>query len=279
MGITISIIASDSAKNSSVQASGSIEHVITNNEANIFGLDDHGLKSAVDDYFGRTPDDAYLHKPTPWGDLYTRYGWPQVKSTMNVISAEVLEMTSEPVALASRRFDNNHSTPATFNADLSDTVTESTESNWSETYGFEVGQTISYGVEFSGVNIGGETSMSYSQEFGRGGSQSKEVSISTTSGVSFELAPGEQAEVEMTGSRGVLKVQLTYEITLSGDTAVNYNPTHKGHHFWALPINAVLESAGKPTSFTMTEVIEVGYYSNGEISVNKINESADVAHA
>jgi len=269
MAITVNIIAGSTAETSSVKASGSIVHTINDSERSIFGLNDSQLKSAVNSYFGRSPNDAYLCSPTPWGDLYKTYGWPQVQTYLEVVSSKVLGLTSQPVGLATRKFTNNGSSPATFSADLNDSVTETTETNWSETYGLEVSQSISYGVEFSGVNVGGETSMSYSTEFGKGGSESKEVSISATSGVSFVLEPGESAIVNLSASRGALKIQITYQVTLSGDTAINYNPTYNGHHFWALPINAVMSSAGIQQTYQITETIEVGYYANGEISVNK----------
>jgi len=269
MGINVNIIAGSTAEASSVRASGSIVEIITDTQAQLFGLSDSGLKNAVKAFFGQAPNDAYLHSPTPWGDLYMTYGWPQVQSTLDVISAQVLTLKSNPVALGTRKYTNNGATVATFTADLTDTVNETTETSWSQTQGVEVGQTISYGVEFSGVNIGGETSISYSQEFGVGGSESKEVSISATSGVSFELVPGQSAEVDFNASRGVLEVELVYQLSLSGDVAVNYNPTYKGHHFWGLGVNQVLQGAGLSTTFQYKETIEIGYYSNGEITVNK----------
>lgn len=269
MGIDVSIIAGSTAETSSIKASGSIVHTINESEQNIFGLSDSELKSAVNSYFGKSPNDAYLHSPTPWGDLYKVYGWPQVQTRLDVISAKVIKITSEPVGLASRQFTNNSAVPATFSADLSNSVTETTETNWSETHGFEIGQTISYGVEFSGVNIGGETSMSYSAQFGVGGSRSQEVSVSATSGVSFELQPGQSATANLSASSGTLQVEITYQVSLTGDIAVNYNPTYKKHHFWALPINSVLEAAHKETSYQIKEIIEIGYYANGKITVEK----------
>lgn len=269
MAISVNIIAGSTKEASSVNVSGSIVHTITKEEKKIFGLSDSALKKAVKSYFGKSPNNAYLHSPTPWHDLYKKYGWPQVQARLDVVSSKVLEITSQPIGLATRKFTNNGSSPATFSADLSDSVTETTETNWSDTYGFEIGQTISYGVEFSGVNIGGETSISYSSEFGTGGSESKEVSVSATSGVSFELDPGKSATVNLSASRGTLKIQIIYEVSLTGDTAVNYNPTYEKHHFWALPINSVMNAAEIQTTYQVTEVIEVGYYTNGEITVNK----------
>lgn len=265
MAITVQIIASDTAEHSQVYASGSVVHVITDQEREKFGITDGPLKEAIRAYFGKSPNDAYVKSPTPWNDLYATYGWPQVQTYLSVIDSKILGITSEPVILGSQVFENTSDTPATFNANITDQVSESVETNWSETYGFEVGQTISYGVEFSGVSIGGETSMSFSSQFGVGGSQSTEVTVSMGSGVSVEIPAHQSRTAQLSASRGTMQVQITYAVTLSGDTAINYNPTYKDHHFWALPINAVMQAGGIKTSYPMTETIEVGYYANGKI--------------
>jgi hypothetical protein len=265
MAITVQIIASDTAENSQVIASGSVVHVITDQEREQFGITDALLKAAINTYFGQSPNDAYVKSPTPWNDLYATYGWPQVQTWLSVIDSKVIRITSEPVILGSQVFQNTSDTVATFNANITDQVSESVETNWSETYGFEVGQTISYGVEFSGVNIGGETSMSFSGQFGAGGSQSQDVTVSMGSGVSVDIPAHQSRTAQLSASRGTLQVEITYAVTLTGDIAVNYNPTYKNHHFWALPINEVMQARGIKTTYQMTETIEVGYYANGKI--------------
>lgn len=61
MGISISIVAGVDQAHSSVQASGSVQHVITDKERATFGITDGDLKNAVGKYFGKNPNDAYLH--------------------------------------------------------------------------------------------------------------------------------------------------------------------------------------------------------------------------
>ena len=189
---------------------------------------------------------------------------------MDVIPSEtkVLGITSEPVILGTQVFENTSDTPATFNANITDQVAETVESNWSETYGFEVGQTISYGVDFGGVNIGGETSMSFSSEFGKGGSQSQEVTVSMGSGVTIDVPAHQSGTAQLSASRGTLQLQVTYAVSLTGDAAVNYNPTYKGHHFFALGINGVMQAGGIQTNYQITETLNVGYYANGKITVS-----------
>lgn len=266
-GITVSIVAGADEAHSSVNATGSVQHIITDKERTTFGVQDSALKNAVGKYFGKNPNDAYLHSPTPWNDLYKTYGWPEVQTVLVVQDAKITGITSEPVVVATKTFTNQSSKKATFDASISDQVSNTTESNWSTTNTIEVGQKITYNVGFLGTGGGGETSMSYSHQWGEGGSESKSITVGSTSGVSVELNPGESIEAQLTASRGVLKVRITYKAYLTGSTAVNYNPTFKDHHFWALDIGGVMGAAGINNSVKFTEDIEVGYFSNAKISL------------
>ncbi len=277
MGIEISVKAGTDTATSSVSASGSVQHIITDKERSTFGIEDSGLKNAVGKYFGKNPNDAYLHSPTPWSDLYKRYGWSQVQTVLVVQSATVTGITSEPVIVATKTFSNNSSNKATFNAGISDQVSNTTESTWSETNTIEVGQKFTYDVSFLGTGGGGETSMSYSHTWGQGGSESKSVSVGSDSGVSVELDPGESVDAELTASRGVMKVRIVYKAYLTGSTAINYNPTYKGHHFWSLDVGSVMGADSLQTTREYTEDIEIGYYSNSKIELKDSNGQVKAA--
>jgi hypothetical protein len=266
-GITVSIVAGSDQAHSSVNATGSVQHIITDKERSTFGIQDGPLKNAVGKSFGKNPNDAYVHSPTPWGDLYKSYGWPEVQTLLVVQSAQLTGITSQPVVVATKSFTNQSSKKATFDASISDQVSNTTESNWSSTDSIEVGQKITYNVGFLGAGAGGETSMSYSHQWGQGGSESKSVTVGSTSGVSVELNPGESIEAQLTASRGVMKVRITYQARLIGSTAINYNPTFKDHHFWGLDIGGVMGGAGINNSIQFTEDIEVGYFSNAKIEL------------
>jgi hypothetical protein len=266
-GITISIVAGADAAHSSVNATGSVQHVITDKERASFGVQDAALKNAVGKYFGKNPNDAYLHSPTPWNDLYKTYGWPEVQTLLVVQSAQITGITSQPVVVATKTFTNRSSKKAVFDASISDQVSNTTESNWSTTNTIEVAQKFTYNVGFLGAGGGGETSMSYSHQWGQGGSETKSITVGSSSGVSVELEPGESIEAQLAASRGVMKVRITYQARLIGSTAINYNPTFKDHHFWALDIGGVMQAGGLKNSIQFTEDIEVGYFSNAKIEL------------
>lgn len=276
-GINISVSAGTSKEASSVQASGSVQHIITDDERNTFGLQDADLKAAVNSYFGNTPNDAYLHSPTPWNDLYNTYGWPQVQTILQVVSAEILEVTSTPAVVAQNTFKNNSNLPGTFTVGVSTSVTDTVENNWSSTYTFGVSQTIKYGISFLGSGGGGETSLSFEAAFGEGGSKSTSVTVGSEQSVSVVLQPGESVDAVLTASKGTMKVRVTYKVSLTGNTAVNYNPTFKDHHFWSFDINQVLNAAGKATTFTITEDIEIGYFVNTQTVLENPTAKAALA--
>ena len=225
LGFQISIIAGKDKNSSSVDASGQVQHIITDEERDTFKLNDSQLKSAVNHNFGQTPKDAYLHDPTPWDNLYQKYNWTQTKTIMSVASAEILEITSEPVILKTQTFENSSFTEdVTYNASITDTVSNRVTSSWSTDNTLTVGQTIKYSVSFLGTGGGGESSLTYSHSWGKGGSETTTSTVGSSSGLAVTLGPRESLIAELTASRGVMKVRVRYNARLTGGTAINYNP-------------------------------------------------------
>ena len=269
----INIVAGKDKDSSRVTVSGSVQHVITDEERVTFSLGDNELKQAVESNFGRRPNDAYLHSPTPWDDLYKRYSWPQVQTVLVPQSAEILKITSEPTIVKTQKFQNNSSEKATFNVSITESLSQTASTNWSTSGSITVGQKFTYKIGFLGTGAGGETSLSYQRSWGKGGSNSKTITVGSSAGVQVELDPGEAVAAQLSASRGTMKVQIRYRAYLIGDTAVNYNPRHRGHHFWALDIGDVMSSASKSNSSESIENIEIGYYSNGKIELQNLEGS------
>ncbi|HEU0129577.1 MAG TPA: hypothetical protein VFQ85_01120 [Mycobacteriales bacterium] len=267
MGFNVTIVAGKDPNTSSVSASGSEQHVITDAERDAFGLGDAALKLAVGKYFGAGPNDAFLRSPTPWNDLYATYGWPQVQTVLVVQSATVLDVALQPTVIATNTFRNTSTHTGTFNCGVTQQVANTTQSTWSKTDSITVSQKVSYKIGFLGTGAGGETSLAYQHTWGEGGSESETVTVGSASGVSVSLAPGQAVEAVLSASRGTMHVQLVYSAYLIGDTAVNYNPTFKDHHFWALDIGGVMGAGGIPNARTYTETIEIGYFADSSIDL------------
>lgn len=280
-GFKVDITQGLTVDTSSVNASGAVQHVITDAEVVSFGITDKILKKAIKRYFvqpnnPREPNDAYLRSPTPWGDLYTTYNWAQVQTILVVDSATITKITSEPEIVKTQKFVNKGPVKGTFNVGIMDQVANTSSSTWSKTHTITAGQKVTYKIIWTGEGeIGGETSFSYSFAWGEGGSQTKAVTIGSQAGVSVVLEPGQGVEVQLSASRGVMKVRIVYKAYLIGYSAVNYNPTYPGpypdsHHFWALDIGEVMAADGITNLQTFTEDIEVGFYSNSKIELKDL---------
>lgn len=265
MGVTIQVRTGLDAQSSSVTASGSVQHIITDAERTTFGINDGDLKNAVGRYFGQNPDDAFLHSDTPWGDLYRTYGWPQVQTVLVVESATITGITSVPSVVAQNILRNSSTVPATFNAAASESVSNTSSSTWSQTDSIQVSEKFSYEVSFLGTGGKGETSLTYTHTWGQSTTESETVTVGSSQGVSVPLAPGQAVDAEITASRGVMKVRIVYRAYLIGSTAINYGGKFKDHHFWGLDLNSVMSAAGLPLTKTFTEDMEIGFYANDQV--------------
>ena len=265
-GFFIEIRAGKDQQSSSVNVTGNVQHIITDTERATFQLKDSQLKEAVKTYFGKKPDDAYLHSPTKH-DLYNTYNWQQTQTVIVSTSAEILAVTSEPQILKTQTFENDSSKEATFNVSISDSVTDSVTSSWQQGGEFTVDQKIKYNVEILGTGGGGETGFSYTDSWGASDSKSQQVTVGSNSGIEVQLQPGESVVAELSAYRGVMKVRVRYNSYLIGTTANNYSKTYKGHHFWDFSTPSVMSTSSISNSIVTVEDMDLGYYSNGKVTL------------
>lgn len=253
--------------NLKVYYSGSEVGVISDTERQTFGLNDDNLKSAVRAYFGSRPSDAYLRSPTPWGDLYQSYGWNQVIRTLIPRSGKILKISSQPVMVLRQDFQNNSTKPATFNVGISQAVENTVSSSWSKGGELSVDQEINYGFDIEVVNVGGSTSFSFSSSWGRNTEKSKTVTVGASSALEILLQPGQSVTAQLQATRGTIQIEMEYEASLSGATAVNYADGYRGHHFWSLDVQGVMASAELSNRKISREVIEIDFYTNSRVVV------------
>lgn len=266
-GIDVRIQAGLKDSDCSVKASGTVIHPITKKEINSFDVSALKLREGVGKFYGKEPDRVALSESDEIGHLYNDFDWKTVQTVLKAKDARVLEVTSEPRIISTQPFINESKKSGKYNANISQQVEQTTETNWSDTDTIEISQSFSYKVGFLGTGVGGETSMSYSHEFGRGGGESKAVTVSASQGVEVELDPGESVMCRLSASRGVMKVRIIYEATLIGDVAVDYHKGYKGHHYYAFDVGEIRNALGSNSPLEFTEDIEVGFFANASVKL------------
>ncbi|EPV3677730.1 MULTISPECIES: follicular epithelium yolk protein subunit [Enterobacterales] len=259
----INIQLRENIESSIVNGSGVLSGVLTNTEQQTFGLDERHIRWAVCSISGREPNDVFVRSPTPWGDLYQRYNWRQVHRMTEIRSARFLEFETVPEIVAETELVNNSSVSGVFTANMNTTVTNTMSSGWHVDHGITVGQSIRYGV----TKVGGETSFEYTHGWGENGEVSESVSLSTGSGVTVQLEPGQAVVALMIASRGQARVQVEYVSYLNGLVATNYNPRHNGHHFLGYGVESVLRALSNSNSRISTETITIGMYSRARVEL------------
>lgn len=253
------------AEKMTVKASGTDTHIITDGEKKSFGITDQPLKQAIKNYFGKAPNDAYLHSKTPWGDLYASYHWPQVQTTVKAIRATMTHTAAEPQILTTGEVVNSTDRNGTVRVDLKQTVSNTQTHTWSHSDAITLSQNVSY-------NIGaakGTSGISYTHQWGESKTNSQTVTVESDLGVTLELKPGDDFITELIATKSTLEVTVHYLASLSGDTAVNYNPTYKDHHFHAFAITNVMAKANLPSTKEITETITICNYSNAKIQLKE----------
>jgi hypothetical protein len=268
MSIAIQITAGSDTDSSSVVQSGSIQQILTPEQAASFQLNGSNLINAVGTYSGQTPDNAYYCSPTPWGDLYTQEGWPQVQSLMTVQSATIVSVNASPSIVAHQTFSNTTSVPMECDANVEYSTTVGSSTTWSNSNSVSVTQSISYSVDFLGTGVEGETAMSYEHEWGTAQTDEESVTLGTGASVGFELPPGQTMVAELVTSQGTATVEVVYQMSLSGLIAANYSDPYQGHHFWGYDVNAVLSASNLPTVLTATETLVIDLYTDASIVLN-----------
>jgi hypothetical protein len=265
--IEINVVAAAQQNESSVSVSGRNVAVISDTERNTFKIQDSGLKNAVEKYHGKRPDDAYVRSPTPWGDLYQTYNWPQVTTTLRPVRGRIVSFQSQPSIIKTQYFENNSSIPGEFNVQISESVANTISTTWTKGGEVSVGQEINYGFDIKVVSVGGSTTFEYTSSWGQSVEKSETITVGSESGVTVTLQPGQKIVAELSATRGAMQIQVDYEASLSGRTAVNYKKPYQGHHFWGLEINAVMTSGGLSRTSSSTEVLKMGYYSESRVVI------------
>ncbi|XP_063366361.1 spherulin-2A-like, partial [Cydia amplana] len=83
-----------------------------------FNITSSNLKAAVRAHAGGTPLDVFLKSPTPWGDLYKTYNWPEVKRNTKVKRVKI-DVKADVENYVKNNYTGKHiSMAADYNIDL-----------------------------------------------------------------------------------------------------------------------------------------------------------------
>lgn len=255
------------SESSTVQTSGDIQRLVTNADRTAFFIDDDHLTSLIYAYNGSVTLDLYVRDPTEWGNKYQEYGWQEVQTILVVDNYKILESTSQTEIVKTSEFRNISSVPAEFDTSISTEVSNQSEHSWSNSNALDFEQMFKYDIGFLGTGTGGETTFSYEHSWGETKTESKTVTLGSTTGVKVTLQPGEGVDVFLTADRGTLTVRIEYKAYVRGIVFANYPSEFQGHHFYGYDVASLLNTVSVPNIQKFTEDIKIGFYANDRIVV------------
>ena len=233
MGIQISLIMRDDLESSTVKVNGFDLLSMTDAIAQQFGIvtAEQGAHWPLWDVartkYGRYPD--WFHACDGAGKV----GWKEferrkldgVRAQKKAVAARILGVQTTPAAQVSRRRKNDSAKhEAVYTVTLSDEVSaensRTTSNEWSVGNESKVG--VEIGGELSQVKTTVETTVSFGyvrgEERTRGSSTTKAVEDS----LEVTLGPGEEALCSLSASRGIVNVEVDYDITLMGEAMFSF---------------------------------------------------------
>jgi len=291
MGITIEI-KHDSKGNLFAKASGSIEHVITDEDRKKLGLDDDtALNQIVKQYknLNREPDATYLKDPTTktrGGNLYATKGKKQVSMVLIPKSAKIRTTGIKSIALKTHKFVNDSKTKSvTQSTTLEESVSNTSSSTWSCDNRISVTEKISVKVALKVMEASAETSLGYEHTWGKSETLTQDITFKTASTIEVTLEPGERLQAILTASESATVVDVEFKAYLDGTIIAHFdkkkyeNSDHTKTAFFYIPVRNLIDYWNRDVEYDAKETIELGYYSNGKSETVDIDNKITAVHA
>lgn len=272
MSFEININVGSDAQSSTITASGKVRDLISAEERETFGVDDFALTRAIKNMRGEAPDEVHLRD----NSLFDQYGWTKTHRVMEVLSAEILSIDLQPVALATHQYENlRDNLPSSHTATLSYAALVSAATNWSAGSKLTLEQKFTYKIGLPSNNIGGETRIGLETTYGEGASKTLTSTITTADAVTLVVEPGTRATATLSASKGTLKAKVSYRAYLEGDVYYDYHTPFEGHHHWAGPIDEIMAAGDISNEVVCSETIEVGFYADTKVIVSDDQGNAE----
>lgn len=208
--------------------------------------------------------------------MYRERKWSHVKRILYPIKAEVVSIRSEPVIVSIQTFSNHFSHTATYKAGISSEIKNSITSSWFDSQSLTRGSQISYGINFKvpgsngselSAGISTSDSLSFTTNWGVTSFEEKATTVASSSEVSVELDPGQEAVAALTATKGSMEVQIDYVASLKGDVAAKFSYPQRGRYYWRVDINTLLSAIDMPIHIFSRQILKIGYYSEAKVTL------------
>lgn len=237
--------------NFTTRTSGTDKAIVTETERISFKISDGKIKDCVKTLLGGRPDDAFMHGPTPWGDLYKVHGWAETKRVLKPVSSRVINVASSPQMLK-QILETNKTTIS-----LSQTIYNRFSTTWL------TAPNLSVNIIYAHIDVDNFV-ISYESALGVNGVMLKGM---TTGIFLTDTLDFGSAIVELYATRVSVKTEVLYQASLWGNAVLNYEKAFGGHHFYSPNVEDIMFNCGLSNSLQVKEIIDVRFYVDAKVVV------------
>ena len=302
--INLSVYLQDDLDSSEVTVSGTEVFPYSDEVAKVFGVprqvvgeikllpniakpEYNNLRKVLKNWWGRVPDEFVTSDPvigssvknvphewTPYTDSWGVEN--QVVVTRKAVGATIVALSGNIDSIATSKIENlskreqqGQEIELAYTEEVEDS--RFSEKSWTRslTNGFE----ISVGGEFKGFSAGVTRSVEFTVERSKTQGESRTITKGRTIRLkaNVDAAPETVYPVSVLVGRGSLSIKIDYEYSITGFWRGLY--LYKAYNGkLAAPLSSVeelLRALGKPTHFKDSEILEVGFITDGAISIGE----------
>jgi len=261
----VDIIAGSSLQQSCAVAYGQDTHTITADERAVFQLDDETMTRCAEQYFRRRPWDTYVCAPTDYGDVYGRFGWQQVKTTIMPVRAEIVSCEVKQCPIKAGICQNHQRTAREVDVSLQDAVCNIVRCEWVGEEKLSCSKSIKYKVCVKGLEDVEGGKVEFAKNWGVGYEESRQVTVGCPD-VWVGMKEKETVESTLLAFEGTMVVKITYRATIKGGFVVVYGDQSK-NEYWCLPIDTVLNDCRLDGVKEVHEIVHVSYFSDWRLQL------------
>lgn len=260
--IQINITVASNKRDAVISFSGADKKLITDHEIELFNISMVNLNRGVRVELGKVPDGGiYLKDPTPYGNVFHKFKWPEIQRNLHVERVQIHEMITKKVVLKQHEHVNYSADDSQSERSLFVDVENSAYSNWSAK-GLP-DEDIFYDVLFKCAN----TSFKYENKWRNRSLKSSFVRFGTSDQKSMTLKPGRGIVKTLTALKTIFVLRVDYKAQLTGNIIADYENLYGKYHFYAPTIDNIMVAGKIVNEIVTSEKIEIRCFTDPRLDI------------
>ncbi|KAF9415237.1 hypothetical protein HW555_007113 [Spodoptera exigua] len=261
--IEVDIIVKSNGTDVTVNASytGSDHKLVTDEDLKLFNVTMAELNRGMRVELGKVPDAIFIRNPTPYGDLFTKFKWEQMKRKLTVVKTKIIDIVNQDIVLDTHEHINNTTNIVTAKRSMFKVMDNSISSTWSKTGlpGDNAHTTFILNFEDGKAEIVKQWRNESTMNF--------KIPVGITEKGLITIAPEQTAVTKLIVSRTIILIEIIYKAELSGSLIGNYAELYGKYHYWAPAVKKILKAAKVKNEIFTREVVELRCFTRPRLAV------------